>query len=114
MIDHEAFYEEVGRRIQQARKRIKPRLTQDGLAQLVNLSRTSITNVEKGRQKLLLHTLIDIADALQVQAATLIPQPEAAGRQNLDDALKNRPKSEKTWIKSTVNAAQMESTESGT
>jgi transcriptional regulator with XRE-family HTH domain len=88
-------------------------LTQEGLAQLVSLTRTSITNIEKGRQKILLHTLRDIADALQVQVATLVPQPAAAGR-NLDEALKNRPKSEKTWIISTVNAAQKETGSSGT
>jgi DNA-binding XRE family transcriptional regulator len=103
--DQKSFYQEVGRRIQEARKRRKPRLTQEGLSQLVSLTRTSITNVEKGRQKILLHTLIDIAEALQVQVEALIPQ-SATKVPNLDDALKHRPKSEKAWILSTVNAAQ--------
>ncbi len=110
--DHRAFYEEVGRRIRDARRRHKPVLTQDGLANLVGLTRTSITNVEKGRQKCLLHTLADIALALHVEVASLIPAPttEIPG---LDDALKNRPASEKAWIMSTVAAAQRGRNEHG-
>lgn len=106
MIDLRQFYEEVGRRIREARIRRKPKLTQQGLADLVSLTRTSITNVEKGRQKFLLHTLADIAKALQVEPASLLPDPvmEAAGR--LDKALKGRPRSEKDWIRSAVSAVQ--------
>jgi DNA-binding XRE family transcriptional regulator len=103
--DHQAFYEEVGRRIRDARKRRTPALTQDELSLLVGLTRTSITNVEHGRQKCLLHTLADIAAALQVEVSSLIP-PHAIAAANLDDALKNRPTAEKEWIIATVNAAK--------
>ncbi|MBL8824601.1 MAG: helix-turn-helix transcriptional regulator [Planctomycetia bacterium] len=106
MDNHNAFYEEVGRRIRDARKRRKPVLTQEGLAGLVSLTRTSITNVEKGRQKFLLHTLADIAAALHVDPASLLPQSAAGAEHQLDEALKHRPKSEKDWIRSAVNAAQ--------
>lgn len=111
--DHRAFYDDVGRRIREARRRRKPPLTQEGLATLVSLTRTSITNVEKGRQKLLLHTLADIAAALNVEAATLLPQSGNGAEHQLDEALKNRPKSEKEWIKSAVNAAQKGRNEDG-
>ena len=104
--NHKAFYEEVGRRIREARKRRKPALTQEGLAGLVSLTRTSITNVEKGRQKFLLHTLTDIAAALHVDPASLLPQSAAGAERQLDEALKNQSKSEKDWIRSAVNAAQ--------
>jgi len=104
--DHKAFYEEVGRRIRDARKRRNPKLTQQGLAELVSLTRTSITNVERGRQKFLLHTLADLAKALQVEPASLLPRLEAEPERNLEDALKDRPRSEKEWIKSAVNAAR--------
>ena len=99
--EHLAFYEEVGRRIRDARKGRKPALTQDGLAKLVGLTRTSITNVEQGRQKCLLHTFAEIATALHVEAATLIP---IAGVQttDLDTALEGRDASEQKWIKMTV------------
>lgn len=65
------FYSEVGHRIRAARTQRK--LSQAGLASVVGLARTSISNIEKGRQKLLLHTLQDIADTLGVEAALLLP-----------------------------------------
>ena len=114
MENHQAFYEEVGRRIRDARKRRKPPLTQEALGELVSLTRTSITNVEKGRQKFLLHTLADIATALQVQPASLLPQSNAGSDRQLDEALKDRPRAEKEWIKSAVSAAQKGRTDDGT
>jgi len=112
--DHQRFYEEVGRRIREARKRRKPPMTQEALADLVSLTRTSITNVEKGRQKFLLHTLAEIAAALQVEPASLLPQSSAASDRQLDEALKNRPPAEKEWIKSAVSAAQKGRNDDGT
>ncbi len=47
-------------------------MTQSELATAVGLTRTSITNIEKGRQKLLVHTLLDIALSLDVECARLI------------------------------------------
>ena len=114
MTDQRAFYEEVGRRIRDARKQRKPPLTQEALAKLVSLTRTSITNAEKGRQKLLLHTLTDIATALQVEPASLLPQRKTGLDRQLEDALKNRPRAEKEWIKSTVFAAQKGENDDGT
>ncbi len=114
MDNHQAFYEEVGRRIRDARKRRKPPLTQETLGELVSLTRTSITNVEKGRQKFLLHTLADIAAALQVEPASLLPQSSAESDQQLDEALKNRPPAEKEWIKTAVSAAQKGRNDDGT
>jgi transcriptional regulator with XRE-family HTH domain len=104
--DHQPFYEEVGRRIRQARLRRIPKLTQQGLADLVSLNRTSITNVEKGRQKILLHTLADIANALQVNPASLLADSYAESDIQLDAALRDMPKKEKSWIKSAISAAQ--------
>jgi transcriptional regulator with XRE-family HTH domain len=110
----EAFYQEVGRRIREARTRHKPPLTQEGLAELVSLTRTSITNVEKGRQKILLHTLAEIASALQVDPASLLPTPNAESDKQLDEALKHRPKAEKEWIRSAMSAAKNVRSEHGT
>lgn len=72
MLNRQSFYAEVGRRLYRARRRAG--LTQEGLAELVGLSRTSITNIEKGRQKLLLHTLGDLAKVLNVEASALLPR----------------------------------------
>jgi transcriptional regulator with XRE-family HTH domain len=114
VIDHQSFYEEVGRRIRDARKRRTPPLTQEGLAELVGLTRTSITNVEKGRQKFLLHTLADIASALQVDPASLLPHFDGESARRLEEALKNRPAAEKEWIKTAVSAAQKGRNDDGT
>lgn len=49
-------------------------MTQGRLATAVGFSRTSITNIERGRQKIFLHTLADVADALGVRLQDLVPQ----------------------------------------
>lgn len=113
MENSEAFYEEVGRRICEARKQRKPPLTQEQLAAKVKLTRTSITNLEKGRQKLLLHTFADIAAVLQVQPASLLPDTGNDGQRQLEQALKHRPKAEKDWIKSAVSAVQKGKADNG-
>lgn len=113
MDNTKAFYEEVGRRVRDARKRRKPPLTQEELAERVSLTRTSITNLEKGRQKFLLHTLVDIAAALQVQPASLLPDTGSDGQKQLEEALKHRPKAEKDWIKSALSAVQKGKTDNG-
>lgn len=106
MDDHQVFYEEVGRRIRDARKKRKPALTQDELGKLVGLTRTSITNLEQGRQKCLLHTLFEIAAALHVEPAALIPSSKGQ-LGDLDRALKHRAPEEKEWIMSAVKAATL-------
>jgi DNA-binding XRE family transcriptional regulator len=76
--DQVAFYVEVGRRVRLARERAG--MTQDALAGRVSLSRTSVTNIEKGRQKILLHTLWNMADALGVTPEVLMPEPDSEER----------------------------------
>lgn len=68
----DAFYVEVGQRVRSARERAG--LTQDALALRVALSRTSVTNIERGRQRVLLHTLWDIASVLGVEPVALLPE----------------------------------------
>lgn len=55
----------LGAVILELRKR--KRVTQIELAKAVGLERTSITNIEKGKQKISVHTLAAIADALGVE-----------------------------------------------
>ncbi len=82
MADPTAFYREVGQNVR--RKREQLGLTQEALALQVALTRTSITNIEKGRQKLLLHTLVDIAHALSVDPALLLPAIIDGSKERLD------------------------------
>lgn len=66
------FYRQIGESIRKCRTRRK--LSQDTLAKLVGLTRTSLTNIEGGRQHPPLHTFCDIADQLQVAVTDLLPR----------------------------------------
>ena len=92
-------YPAIGERIREARK--KKYMTQARLAELVSMTRTSITNIEKGRQKLLVHTLYNLANALGVHPEDLLP---AERKHHLERTLVERlPKDlsrrEKDWVK---------------
>jgi len=62
-------------------------MTQDRLATLVGLSRTSITNIEKGRQRVSLHQLYRISDALGISPDMLLPLLPNLGVSKLAQAL---------------------------
>jgi transcriptional regulator with XRE-family HTH domain len=64
------IYRVIGQRVRAERQ--KRKLTQDELAERVQLTRTSITNIERGRQKLLLHTLFAFAAAFEIEAKELL------------------------------------------
>ena len=65
------FYYEVGAKIRQVRK--ERGMKQETLAEGIGLTRTSLTNIEKGRQRLLLHMFIHIAASLGVEPNALLP-----------------------------------------
>jgi transcriptional regulator with XRE-family HTH domain len=100
--EQRAFYIEVGQRIREERD--KCGLTQEALASLVSLTRTSITNIEKGRQTLLLHTFIDIASALQVAPEKLLPETDVSFEKDLRQLLKGQPRKTQEWIKTTMKS----------
>lgn len=70
-MDTEYFYEEFGRRLQASRRQAK--LTQKELAARVNMSRSSLANVERGNQRVALHQFAELATAIGVDPATLLP-----------------------------------------
>lgn len=67
----EAFYSALGRLIRLHRLRLD--LTQERLGQLAGLSRTSITNIENGRQHILTHQMFIFANVLKVPPEALLP-----------------------------------------
>ena len=72
----------VGDRVRRAREGAAPRVTQHQLAARTDgaVSRSSIANIEKGRQGMYLFQLYAIADALGVEATVLLPQnPDVFG-----------------------------------
>ena len=72
MIDHDPFYKKVGENIRIKRKALG--LSQEGLGKAIGLKRPSLSNIEKGRQNILLHTFYDIADTLGCDPNTLLPE----------------------------------------
>ncbi|MGB6298877.1 MAG: helix-turn-helix domain-containing protein [Rivularia sp. (in: cyanobacteria)] len=104
MVDSQEFYLEVGNRVRQARQKIG--MSQEALASLVSLTRTSVTNIEKGRQKFLVHTLMDLASALQVEPETLLPNKQDNLETELDDLLKNHSLEEQDWVKAVVTSVE--------
>ncbi|OGA48892.1 MAG: hypothetical protein A3F74_27705 [Betaproteobacteria bacterium RIFCSPLOWO2_12_FULL_62_58] len=71
------FYVEFGRSVRRQRERDDLGLSQEALAKRVGLSRTSITNIEKGRQQIPLHALYTFADALGVDPTSLLPDKKS-------------------------------------
>lgn len=106
------FYEEVGRRVRAARLDHRPSVSQGDLGKIVGLSRTSITNLEKGRQKCLIHTLLSIANALDIDVKTLIPELQAA-QPDAKPEMKNQSVAEQTWILSSIQAVEQKVADDG-
>ncbi|MBL6612429.1 MAG: helix-turn-helix transcriptional regulator [Alphaproteobacteria bacterium] len=78
------IYVKLGKNIRARRERVG--LTQDKLANLVGLSRTSITNVERGRQQMLVHQLLDFAAALKTNSGELLEGLAAASAAHAEPA----------------------------
>ncbi len=68
------FYAEFGAKLKLARE--KAGLTQKELAERVELPRTSVTNIEHGRQRIALHQLVQLASALGTEPLDLLPDEE--------------------------------------
>ena len=105
MADNRPLYSEFGERVRKHRQRLG--LSQEGLGKRVRLSRTSITNIEGGRQKILLHQLFALADALEVTPQALLPEAgsvvtRAAINEKLPKGLSNE---EKEWVQRVVTVS---------
>ena len=81
----EPVYRELGDRLAGARQ--STGLTQREVAERAGVGRPTLANIEKGRQRVLYHQMLDLARALGVDPRGLLPVPElsspALGR--LDD-----------------------------
>ncbi len=65
------FYAGVGGNIRSVR--VSTGLSQAGLAERIGFTRASVSNLEAGRQRIALHLFVQIAQALDVQPAKLLP-----------------------------------------
>lgn len=72
MLDRNLIYREFGLLLASERKRV--RLSQAQFAALAGLSRTSITNIECGRQAIQLHQVFSFASILHIEIHHLLPK----------------------------------------
>ena len=70
------IYATLGRRVRTRRDEL--RLTQADLSTRIGLSRASIANIEGGRQAVLLHQLLALAEALAISPIDLVPSMQPA------------------------------------
>ncbi|MER3429015.1 MAG: hypothetical protein C4334_13180 [Pyrinomonas sp.] len=70
-VNEPALYRTIGERIRARREELG--LNQSALAAEVGLRRTSITNIEAGRQKAPLHVLYALCLALDLEIGCLLP-----------------------------------------
>lgn len=98
----EPIYEHIGHRTCEARLRMG--LTQSQLGELVGLTRTSIVNIELGRQRVMLHTVLVLAAALSVRASDLLGVENIAIKDG--DKVIDELRSELTIAREAIAAAQ--------
>lgn len=87
------FYSTFGAMLAAARR--KRKISQEALAGDLGLTRTSITNIEKGRQPLQLHSLYLVAQSLSVDVKELLPSPAAL---KMDEPPTNLSVSNVEWL----------------
>lgn len=91
MIDADRFYQDLGRAIRARREALE--ITQAELGARIGLSRTSVTNIECGRQRLLIDQFCLLADVLRCERDDLLPteRVETAAKTKSSEALASMP-----------------------
>lgn len=95
------FYREFGRRLREERNRRG--LSQEAVARSVGLTRTSVTNIEKGRQHVALHTAFVLAETLESDPHALLPEArELAEQRSLAPLLEGFHPAQQEWVRRVV------------
>lgn len=86
-MNFEQLYVTIGKKIRARRNEL--RMTQDELAnaEYVELTRTSITNIEYGQQRIQIHTLYAIANALELSIHDLLPDFEIDAEKTIEEII---------------------------
>ena len=74
-INEDHLYGQIGERLRQ--KRVALGVTQSQIAEATGMLRTSVTNIEAGRQKAPLHVLYRICGFLGIDVAAVLPEVRA-------------------------------------
>ena len=96
------FYEQFGHRVRNAR--VEQGLNQETLGHQVGLERSSISNIEKGRQRVQLHMLLEFATALGVPPDQLLPDTTEAS-----DPLRRVPAETRPFVRDVLKTARARS-----
>ena len=97
------FYLTLGQKLREARR--TARVTQEELAKAVGLSRTSITNIEKGRQPIYAHVLVKVAYALGKAPSDLLSTPEPNKQIDVVPRLRKLDTQQRAWVKRVIGTA---------
>jgi transcriptional regulator with XRE-family HTH domain len=76
MSDIEPIYATLGLRIRAARRKHHPRMSQQDVADRVQLPRSAISAIEGGRQRVLVHTLLRLCEVLDVDVSNFLIELE--------------------------------------
>jgi transcriptional regulator with XRE-family HTH domain len=95
----ELLYKLIGLRIKTAREDMS--LTQEDLGVRVGLTRTSISNIENGRQKIQVDTIYDIARVLNIDPFSLLP-PQSKGEAVEKRYLANLKPDVQKWVEAII------------
>ncbi|MBZ0299988.1 MAG: helix-turn-helix domain-containing protein [Anaerolineae bacterium] len=98
MISDDELYKIIGTNVRKARENAG--LSQNELAVAVGLSRTSITNIEAGQQKIQIHTLFKIGEILDITPQSLMPSMTLNDQvvSNRASGITDKERAEKEWI----------------
>lgn len=90
------FYRALGERVRRARQSAK--FSQGRLADSVGLSRSSVANIETGRQPIYIHALVRIARQLETPVSKLIP-PTGKELDSFEaDEVKRLPRDQRRFV----------------
>jgi transcriptional regulator with XRE-family HTH domain len=104
-VTDEELYKFIGLRIKAEREDME--MSQERLAQCLGMTRTSISNIENGQQRVQLHTLYQIARSLSMPVMDLIPH--SSNKFAVDEKhLKMLSRVEREWVKSFLASAHAE------
>lgn len=96
----EVVYSLIGAKVRSARTAAD--VSQEVLAQRVGLARSSIANLEAGRQRIALHLFILIANALDKDACELLPDRQKPHNPRnlafIEDKLANSPETMRDFV----------------
>jgi DNA-binding XRE family transcriptional regulator len=73
MLDDTKLCAVLGERIKRLRRMQSPLMSQERLAGILGLTRTSVTNIESGKQKVTLETVYKLCETFGIQVAELVP-----------------------------------------